>query len=265
MTDSIVPSNFSQDNARQLIKFIFDEATIREDGLVNITALYSAYFRATGKRKDSANWLVTKQATESIAYLERVTGIPVSSLVMAEHGVGTWVHPDLAELAALHCSVEYRFAVVQLIRTAKSQKVELVPTPVPQLPSRELAVETAIAIDRIQDILSKSNPRLAQILIDCAMNDIVDFSRALPSSNDFPEDKWYGLVQIADKMGIKTNLSTRGKLGTHVSQLIDDGLLDVERVREERLCNGQQRKIWCYHDNDIVRNAIQNWADSLAE
>lgn len=265
MTDSIVPSNFSQDNAHQLIKFIFDEATIREDGLVNITALASAYRRATGKQKDTQCWLSNSTTTEAKLYLERVTGIPVTSLVIAEHGVGTWVHPKLAELFAQWCSIEYAFAVVDLIQAAKSQKVELISTPVRQLPSRELAVETAIAIDRIQDILSKSNPQLAQILIDCAMNDVVDSSRSLPSSSEFPEDKWYALVQIADKMGIKINLTTRGKLGPHVSQLVKSGSLNIERVREERLCNGQQRKIWCYRDNDIVRNAIQEWADSLVE
>ena len=89
----------------------------------------------------------------------------------------------------------------------QEQSIASVPTH-PQLPSRELAVETAIAIDKIQDILSKSNPRLAQILIDCAMNDIVEFNRPAIAS-EFPEDRWYGLVQIASKMGIKTDSSTR--------------------------------------------------------
>jgi hypothetical protein len=50
------------------------------------------------------------------------------------------------------------------------------------LSSRELAVETAIAIDRIQDILSKSNPRIAQILISYAMSDIPDRESVLQST-----------------------------------------------------------------------------------
>jgi hypothetical protein len=123
-----------------LVSFIFDDNTIRgNDNLVNITALASVYKRATGIRKDTRDWLVTKEATESIAYLERVTGIPVSQLVSAEHGVGTWVHPDLAEIFAQWCSVEYWFAVVRLIRTAKDNNLPQVPEPPRRLaPQRDL-------------------------------------------------------------------------------------------------------------------------------
>jgi KilA-N domain len=56
-------------------------------------------------------------------------------LVVVEHGVGTWVHPDLSEIFAQWCSVEYRFAVVDLIRVAKENQL---PTPVDrQLPQRD--------------------------------------------------------------------------------------------------------------------------------
>ena len=133
----------------------------------------------------------------------------------------------------------------------------------PQLPSRELAVETAVAIDRIQDILSKSNPRLAQILIDCAMNDVIELQQpSIAPGQEFPEDCWYGLVQIATKMGIKTNGSTRVKLGQAIGKRVKE--LNLERVQEKRLCNGQYEDIWCYRDNEVVRNAIKEWADSIA-
>jgi KilA-N domain len=62
-------------------KFDFASTTIRKDGLVNATALTTAYRNATGIRKDAANWLKTKEAKDSIAYLEQVTGIPVTDLV----------------------------------------------------------------------------------------------------------------------------------------------------------------------------------------
>jgi hypothetical protein len=61
-------------------------------------------------------------------------------------------------------------------------------------------------------------------------------------------------------MGIKTNLSTRVKLGQAIGKRVKE--LNLERVREERLCNNQYEEIWCYRDNDVVRNAIQQWADS---
>ena len=97
MTSNIVASNFN-----------FQSNTVRGDGLVNITALTAAYRIATGKRKDPLKWLATKEAVESIAYLDRVTQKCVSELVIVEHGVGTWVHPDLAEIFAQWISVEYR-------------------------------------------------------------------------------------------------------------------------------------------------------------
>lgn len=135
---------------------------------------------------------------------------------------------------------------------AKKTREAEVGVSTPKLPSRALAVETAIAIDRIQDILSKSNPRLAQILIDHAMNDVIESQPKL-TALEFPEDRWYGLVQIADKMGIKTDASSRVKLGQYV------GKLGLERVREERLCNGQFQEIWCYRDNEETRQAILDW------
>jgi hypothetical protein len=142
----------------------------------------------------------------------------------------------------------------------KTGSYSIAPTPItPQLPSRELALETAVAIDRIQDILSKSNPRLAQILIDCAMNDIVESNQPKLADAEFPEDRWYSLVSIAEKMGIKTNSSTRVSLGSSVAKR------GLERVREERLCNGEMRAIWCYRDNPQTRQAIDEWADSLIE
>lgn len=216
------------------------------------------------------DWYRLKSTNEYLTTFSSVTGIPLSddtngsSLLIVlqglEHGnnQGTWAHPKIAIRFAQWCSVEFAiqvdFWIDELLTTGKVL-LETKPQP---LPSRELAVETAVAIDRIQDILSKSNPRLAQILIDCAMNDVVDLTRPAiaASTQEFPDDKWYGLVQIADKMGIKTNSSTRVKLGQCV------GKLGLERIREERLCNGQFEQIWCYRDDDKTRSAIQMWADS---
>jgi hypothetical protein len=151
MTNSIVPSNFS-----------FLMGTVREDGLVNITALSTAYRIKTGKRKDTRCWLATKEAKESIAYLERATGIPVADLVQVQEGGvgggGTWVHPDLAEIFAQWCSVEYRFAVVDLIRTAKDNAVT--PATLPSLPQRD-------AIEYIQasvTLASLPDSRLKRLL-----------------------------------------------------------------------------------------------------
>jgi hypothetical protein len=49
---------------------------------------------------------LTKEAKESIAYLEQATGITEADIVIVENGVGTWVHPDLAEIFAQWVSAE---------------------------------------------------------------------------------------------------------------------------------------------------------------
>jgi desulfoferrodoxin (superoxide reductase-like protein) len=149
MTANIVPLNFN-----------FQSNTVRGDGLVNITALSTSYRNATGKRKDANDWLRTKEAVESIAYLERVnqkrvtaTGIPVATgiteadIVIVENGVGTWVHPDLAEIFAQWISVEYRFAVVQLIRVAKEIKQATQNVVARQLPPVRDAIDYLNAIN----------------------------------------------------------------------------------------------------------------------
>jgi prophage antirepressor-like protein len=129
----------------------------------------------------------------------------------------------------------------------------------------EQSEKVAQSIERIQSGLGRSNPRLAQLLVDIGVNDFVESNRPkLAASQEFPEDKWYGLVQIANKMGIATNESTRVKLGQYFSNAIKRGDLNVERVREERLCNGQQESIWCYRDNDVVRAAIDAWKKQLS-
>jgi hypothetical protein len=117
----------------------------------------------------------------------------------------------------------------------------------PELAHRQVAVEVSEAILKISNNL-QNNPRLAQILIDHAMNDVIDQKQLSPA------DKWYGLVQIADKMGVKTNASTRIKLGHFVGKRYD-----LDRVRETRLCNGQQTEIWCYRDDELTRLAIEEW------
>lgn len=132
--------------------------------------------------------------------------------------------------------------------------------PVPKQLLIEQSKTVAQNVVDIQQLLGGSQPRLAQLLIDIGVNDFVESNQPkLAATNEFPEDRWYSLVSIAEKMGIKTNSSTRTSLGLSV------GKMDLERVREERLCNGEMRPIWCYRDNTQTRQAIDEWADSLAE
>lgn len=126
--------------------FSFLSNTIRPDGMVSATALTTAYRNTTGVRKDVRDWLKTPSAGASIAYLERVTSIPVTALVIAEHGVGTWIHPKLAPILAMWISPEFQFAVVDLIEAKMNP-----PVVQPELPQRQLAPQRDL-IDYMQVI-----------------------------------------------------------------------------------------------------------------
>lgn len=222
---------------------------------------------ASGKRY--YDWSQLKGTIEYLVEFSVLTGILVDDLIttsdntVANEHRGTWGHPKVAIRFAQWCNVKFAiqvdFWIDELLTTGR---VELVP----EIPvSKELLIKqskvVAQCIDDIQNILSKSNPRLAQLLIDIGVNDFVESNqRQLPTgSTEFPEDRWHSLVSIADKMDIKTNSSTRTSLGLFV------GKIGLERVREERLCNGEMRQIWCYRDNSETRQAIDDWADSISE
>jgi hypothetical protein len=80
VTNNIVQQNFQ-----------FPSTTIRADGLVNATALTTAYRNTTGIRKDASKWLATREAKESIAYLERVTQKGVTDLVVGRTDRQQWL------------------------------------------------------------------------------------------------------------------------------------------------------------------------------
>jgi hypothetical protein len=252
MTNSIVPSIVKSYKGRAI--------RINPDNqYVCITDMASANGKLYG------HWRELKGTQEYLDKFSSVIGIPITELLQVIQGgnpdlQGTWAHPKIAIRFAQWCNTEFAiqvdFWIDELLTTGM---VELVPS-VPQLLPSEIAVKTSEDIVKIQSNLGATSPRLAQILIDFAMNNVVE-SKQLPSA-EFPEDRWYGLVQIADKMGIKTNLSSRVKLGQYFTKLIKSGGIDIERVQEERLCNGQFEPIWCYRDDEKTRSIIQQWANS---
>jgi hypothetical protein len=213
MTNSIVQSNFS-----------FQSNTVRGDGLVNITALASAYRNATGKRKDAKHWLLTKEAKESIAYLERevriltsptgipvASGIPQSDIVIVEHGVGTWVHPDLAEIFAQWISVEYRFAVVQLIRVAKENKQTTQNVVARQLPPVRDTIDYLNAINS-HPTLSK-DPILLSLISQRLAEQLSPGVKAIGA----PEQP-LNVTSIASNLGFsQQSIGNGSKLGKHIA------------------------------------------------
>jgi KilA-N domain len=209
MSMSIVPSNFS-----------FQSNTVRGDGLVNITALASAYrlgyqSNIVGRKPTSSltrDWLATKEAMESIAYIERASGIPQSKLVIVENGVGTWVHSDLAEIFAQWISVEYRFAVVQLIRVAKENEAAT-----PNVVSRQLPPARDIVeyIQAFQSCGLMSDPMIRSLVTQRACEELTSGSntRSLPA----PEQP-LNVTSIASNLGFSQQaIGTGSALGKHVA------------------------------------------------
>jgi hypothetical protein len=140
--------------------FAFSVKAISDNELVNISSLARTYFDKTGKRKDPGHWLATKEAKESIAFLERATGIPVACLVIAENGVGTWVHADLAEIFAQWISVEYRFAVVRFIRGEK-----LKPKTALELAKEQVKLLEQLELQETQiKLLQEAHERQAEVI-----------------------------------------------------------------------------------------------------
>jgi hypothetical protein len=93
------------------------------------------------------------------------------------------------------------------------------------------------------------NPRLAQLLIDHAISGI------MPSQATLTGDSLQGVVEIAEEMGLKVNMSNRSQLGKFVKARC--GELSQQ---EKRLVNGTMREVACYPVNNLeVRQAIQDF------
>jgi prophage antirepressor-like protein len=192
-----------------------------------------------------------KSGEKGIISIDSGVGTPLQLLTINETGLYRLIFSSRKAVAER--MKDWVFSeVLPSIRKTGAYSVTPQPVEQPKLRPDKLAVEVSESIVTISDNL-RNNPRLAQILIDHAMNSIID-ERSLPAQ-EFPEDKWYGLVQIADKIGVKTDASSRVKLGQYISRNFY-----FDRVKEERLCNGQQMPIWCYRDTPEIRAAIQDWA-----
>lgn len=217
------------------------------DGFINATAMAKGHRERTGQRKDVADWLRLNRTKETLEHLSTVTGIPVTALYQVFQGgndqeqQGTWIHPRLAVRFGMWLSDDFGLTVEDWVSDWNGTRNSVV-----SLPPYEEAVKIADSVDHISNVLS-NNPRLAQILIDHAMNEVVG-RKALPAAT-----VQRGVVEIATEMGYKVNASSRVKLGQFVkSQGFDS-------VKEERLCNGVMMPINCYPDTPALRQAISTF------
>lgn len=139
------------------------------------------------------------------------------------------------------------FGAIGVMTTLKELTQSQPPSPAIALPCHVVALEKAKVIREITDTLD-DNPRLAQLLIDHSINDILE-KPALPGSSE----QLRGVAEIAKEMGFKVDASSRVKLGTFIKAR------GFESKKESRLCNGVMAEINCYCDTPILRDAIADF------
>jgi hypothetical protein len=205
--------------------------------------------KASGKRID--NWKRLQATTEFLTELENsLTSEVVLSIEGNTAFTGTWAIEEVALEFAGWCSVKFKIWMLQQIKTlVTTGTVSLPQVEQPKLTSRQVAVETAKAVAEIEGLISRNNPRLAQFLIDHAISDIN------PNQNLLASESLQGVVEIAEEMGLKVNMSNRSQLGKFVKARC--GELSQQ---EKRLVNGTMREVACYPVNNLeVRQAIQDF------
>jgi hypothetical protein len=121
------------------------------------------------------------------------------------------------------------------------------PSLAPQLSCHAIAMQKADAIRHITDELS-DNPRLAQLLIDFSINDILTTHR-LPGT----AQPLRGVAEIAVELGFKVDASNRVKLGNYIKAQ------GFDSEKEKRLCNGVMTAINCYRDTPELRESIAGY------
>lgn len=144
--------------------------------------------------------------------------------------------------------VQCKVNLVKVFSEAKAKLEEKNVSPQPRLLSPELKLDYVREVQNISTNFSNVQPRLAQELIDCLMNDL----KPQPQQNAIKQTVYRGVVEIAEDMGYNAKDSgTRSMLGRFISSQLGD-----KAKKEKRLCNGTMREIKCYEDTEEIRTAI---------
>ena len=121
------------------------------------------------------------------------------------------------------------------------------------LPADVRVTNLANALDKFG--FEMDNPRFKQGLQDL-VGDILGVSgKSLPET---PSEKWLGVAEKAQQMGYPVKLITRfrSSLGRYVASH------KLAHKTEERLCNGTQRTIELYRDNQPLEAVIAEYLDA---
>lgn len=102
-------------------------------------------------------------------------------------------------------------------------------------------------INEIHDNVEHISPRIAQFLIDCCINEVIE-GKSLVGSN---ESMYRGVAEIAKEMDLPVTEKNRGSLG----KFVKSELAHLVKY-EKRLCNGTMQDVAAYPDTEEVRERI---------
>jgi hypothetical protein len=126
------------------------------------------------------------------------------------------------------------------------------PQPQPrQLPPVRDAVDYVNATATIKGLGSSIPHALQQLLLDRLGDELHTLKQGvLPES----KERWLGVAQLAEELGYKLTAGEGSSLGKYAAK--QPG---VERKQEERLCNGQIRKINVYLETPALETVIHDY------
>lgn len=149
------------------------------NGYFNATALCKAYHSATGKHRDTSDWLLNKRTKESIKHLSSVVGIPATDLVIVVQGgkpdeQGTWLHPKLAIRFSIWLSDEIGYCVEEWAQEwisgkPQQQPQDFMPKLIEQMNIAEqllldVGVDPTIIKQKKLDVAAKSLPDVQEMI-----------------------------------------------------------------------------------------------------
>lgn len=208
-------------------------------------ATVSGYARMSGKAKStiSGRFKGVQLEDQKNAEIQTTQGLQTVRLI-PESLIAQWIPKDNPTLASQLMLLGVRV----FMHALAGFNVTTEALHQPQLPTHEVAVKKADAIAHITDTLSHDHPRLAQLLIDHAISDIMP-AKLLEGT------RLRGVVEIAEDMGFKCDHSSRVRLGQFVATS------EVSHLKESegRLCNGIIRDINCYPDTEEVRAIVKRF------
>jgi len=124
----------------------------------------------------------------------------------------------------------------------------------PQLPTPEERLK--MAVDALANLgVDTQNPRFQQGYQDWAHNLLGIKEQHQPESED--GERWLGVAERAEELGfgkVGADHKQRTALGNYVARV-----KELERTREQRLCNGLMRKVWVYQVTPELDDTIREF------